>query len=181
MRCLLFVAFLILISHVNYAQRSVINKTATYEELYDDPYDVNKLFVQLIPLYGELFFTNINVGWGIKGDYYHNDLFDVSLHFRKPYGQRSDFMRSVAEKNSDVLNTPKKFYFLELGGTYHIVDKEEETESKFILYTKNYARDNQWETMVPEYIVAPTKRRRIYGARLGMMNYQSTIDMEKVQ
>ena len=168
------------ISYEGYAQRSVINRTATYEELYDDPYDVNRLFIHLIPLYGELFSTNINVGWGVKADYYHNDLFDVSLLFRKPYGQKTDFVRDVAQKNSDVLNTPKKFYLFDFGGTYHIVDKEEESESKFVLYTKNYARDNKWETMVPEYIVAPTKRRTIYGARLGMMSYQSSIDMNRI-
>jgi hypothetical protein len=89
-------------------------------------------------------------------------------------------MRDVAEKNSDVQNTPYKFYFLELGGTYHIIDREEDTESRFVLYSKTYARDNKWETMVPEYIVAPTKKRRIYGARLGGINYQTTFDMNRI-
>ncbi len=169
-----------LISHSSYAQKSAAKKTATYDILYDEPYDVNKLFIHLLPVYGELYSTNVNIGWGIKADYYHHDKFDASFHFRKPYGQRSDFMRDVAEKNSNVSNTPYQFYFMELGGTYHIIDKEEDTESKFVLYSKNYSRDNKWETMVPEFIIAPTKQRRIYGARLGGMNYQTTFDMNRV-
>jgi len=158
----------------------VINKTATYEELYDDPYDVNKLFIHLLPVYGELFSSNVNIGWGVKADYYHNDLFDVSLSVRAPYTKKTDFIRDVAEKNSDVLNTPFKFFFTELGGTYHIIDRNEDTESKFVLYNKNYAKDNKWETMVPEYILAPTKRRRIYGARLGGTYYQTSFDVNRV-
>ena len=71
------------------------------------------------------------------------------------------------------MNTPYNFFYSELGGTYHIIDRDEDTESKFVLYNKNYSRDNKWETMVPEYILAPTKRRRIYGARLGGTYYQT--------
>ncbi len=49
-----------------FAQGERTDKTAvTFEELYDEPYNINKLFVHLQPLYGEVFATNINAGFGL--------------------------------------------------------------------------------------------------------------------
>nr|MDQ3393916.1 hypothetical protein [Bacteroidota bacterium] len=52
--------------------------TITYEEFYDAPYEVNKLFVHFQPLYGELFVTNVNVGFGLEVNYYLTDKFDFT-------------------------------------------------------------------------------------------------------
>ncbi|NJM25603.1 MAG: hypothetical protein HC859_09035 [Bacteroidia bacterium] len=52
---LLLAAFSVLAADL-FAQGERKDKTAvTYEEIYDEPYSVNKLFVQFQPLYGELF------------------------------------------------------------------------------------------------------------------------------
>ncbi|HYC87355.1 MAG TPA: hypothetical protein VEB86_19115, partial [Chryseosolibacter sp.] len=48
----------------------------TYEELYDEPYSVNKLFLSFQPLYGELFVSNINAGFGLEANYYYKDKAD---------------------------------------------------------------------------------------------------------
>jgi hypothetical protein len=50
-----------------FAQNDRKDKTAvTYEEIYDEPYSINKLFIQFQPVYGELFATNVNAGFGIE-------------------------------------------------------------------------------------------------------------------
>jgi hypothetical protein len=68
-----------------------------------------------------LFMTNVNLGYGVEVRLFPEELFDFNASFRRAYGQKSDFVRDVAEKNSDVLNDPKKFYYAELGAglPYH--------------------------------------------------------------
>jgi hypothetical protein len=63
---------------------------------------------------------------------------------------------------------------------YHIIDREEASRAKFILYSKTFQYGNKWESMVPRYIQAPAQLRRIYGFRLGAASYQSTIDVNRI-
>lgn len=162
------------------AQNIIEDDSITYETFYDDPMHINKLYFHIQPVYGELFMTNVNFGYGLEVDYFLKNSFDFNASFRRAYGQKTDFVRDVAEKNSDVLNDPKKFYFAELGLAYHIIDREEASRAKFILYSKTFQYGNKWETMVPKYINAPAQLRRIYGVRLGAASYQSTIDVNRI-
>jgi len=171
-------AFLICISLK--AQQGGINKKVQYETVYDDPYDINKLFLLIQPVYGEVYSTNTNIGFGLEVDYYLKDLMDFQFGFRTPYSQSTDLMRDAATKNSDALNQPKRFYFVELGLNYHIVDRKESSKSKFVLYSKNFRKYNKWETMVPESIFVPINIRKIYGIRLGGTAYQSTFEVNRV-
>ena len=154
-------------------------KTLTYEELYDTPYDINKLFIHLQPMYGELFTTNSTVGWGIKAHYYLTNIADFEAHVRAPYGQSFDLTRDAAIKNSTVDNEARPFAYFELLGTYHIKDEEQDTETKFILYSKRYKGD-KWAATVPLHTIIPTKMRRIFGARFGGMGYKSTVDYNRI-
>ncbi|MGK7394022.1 MAG: hypothetical protein ACNS62_05600 [Candidatus Cyclobacteriaceae bacterium M3_2C_046] len=152
----------------------------TYEELYDAPYEINKLFVQFQPLYGELFTTNVNMGFGLQAQYFWDDKMDFQAHFRKAYAQPFDFTRDVAEKNKDDFQgyTPNIYSYYELGATYHIKDTEQDTETKFILYSKRY-KGNKWAAKVPDHIKAPTKVRKIIGARLGGTAYTTAFDLKR--
>jgi len=61
-------------------------KTAvTFEELYDEPYSVNKLFIGFQPFYGEVFATNVTAGFGAEASYYLKDKMDFKGHFRKTF------------------------------------------------------------------------------------------------
>jgi hypothetical protein len=162
------------------AQNIIEDDSITYETFYDDPQHINKLYIHLQPVYGELFMTNVNLGYGLEVDYFLKNLFDFNVSFRKTYSQRSDFVRDVAEKNSEVLNDPKKFYFAEIGVAYHIIDREEASRAKFILYSKTFKYGNKWESMVPRHIQAPAQLRRIYGIRAGAASYQSAIDVNRI-
>src|SRR6218665_464868 len=78
------------------------DKTAvTFEELYDEPYSVNKLFIGFQPFYGELFSTNVNAGYGIEASYYHKEKIDFKAHFRKTYTSKFyDMNRDLALKDN---------------------------------------------------------------------------------
>ena len=165
-----------------YAQGSNLNtnsKTLTYEELYDNPYDISKLFIHIQPIYGELFSTNPTAGFGFTAQYYHTNLFDIEGHVRTAYFQKTDLVRDAAVNNSTVDNKARPYNYYELVGTYHIVDKETDAETKFILFSKRYKGD-KWAATVPLHTIIPTKVRKIYGARLGGFSYATTVNYNNV-
>lgn len=141
-------------------------KTLTYEELYDNPFDINKLFIHLQPLYGEFSSLNVTAGISFEAQYYIKNILDFRGSARIPYAKRTDLVRNSAIENSTVENEIKGYSYYELSGTYHIMDKEFDTETKFILYSKRYKGD-KWAATVPLHTIIPSKVRRIYGARLG--------------
>ena len=153
-------------------------KTLTYEQLYDTPYDINKLFIHLQPMYGEVFTTNTTIGWGIKGQYYWKNVANFEAHIRGPYARTFDLVRDAAFKNSTVDNAARGFTYYELIGTYHIKDEELDTETKFILYSERYKGD-KWAATVPLHTVIPTKVRRIIGGRGGGMAYNTAVDYSR--
>lgn len=156
------------------------DKTAvTYEEIYDEPYSINKLFVHFQPLYGELFATNVNAGFGLEASYYLNDKLDFKAHFRKTYSKTFyDFTRDLAQKISDVDNRTEVFNYFEFGGTYHIKDFTESSKTKMFLY-KNSFKGNKWAARVPLNAEIPCKVRKIYGARLGGIIWDSSTDINR--
>src|SRR5258705_4481983 len=110
--------------------QGTIDKTAvTFEELYDEPYSVNKLFVGFQPFYGEVFATNVNAGFGAEASYYYKDKMDFKAHFRKTYSSSFfDLNRDLALHNSSpgLKIQPEVFNYFELGGTYHFKDFQQD-------------------------------------------------------
>jgi len=146
----------------------------TFEELYDEPYAVNKLFIGFQPLYAEVSATNTNAGFGLLAHYYYRDKFDIQAQARMTYGSAFyDFARQNALDNSHVENTPQAFQYFELGGTYHIKDFESAGKTKMTLYKSSY-KGNKWASRVPLQTEVPSKVRRIYGARLGTLVWNTT-------
>lgn len=180
---LITIVFAFCIAHRNVmAQNENLNKeakTLTYEELYDTPYDINKLFIHLQPMYGEVFTTNTTIGWGVKAQYYLKNLADFEAHIRAPYARTFDLTRDAAYKNSTVDNEARPFTYYEVLGTYHIKDTEQDTETKFILYSKRYKGD-KWAATVPLHTIIPTKVRKIFGARFGGMAYKTSVDYNRI-
>lgn len=156
------------------------DKTAvTYEEIYDEPYAVNKLFVGLQPLYGELFVANVNAGFGVEAHYYFQDKADFRAHFRKSYGRKFlDFTRDLALDNSVLDNRAEVFNYFEFGGTYHIKDFEGPSKTKMVLYKKSY-KGNRWASRVPLFAEVPSKVRKVYGLRAGAILWDSSTDLTR--
>src|SRR5690606_14915038 len=166
-----------------FAQGDRKDKTpVTYEELYDEPYSIHKLFVGLTPLYGELFVTNVNAGFGMDVAYYHKEKANFRAAFRKTYSaQFFDLARSQAvnQKQSSLDNRAEVFNYFEIGGTYHIKDFESSSKSKMFLYKNSY-KGNKWAARVPLNAEVPCKVRKIYGARLGGIMWDSSTDLDRV-
>lgn len=161
-----------------FAQGERKDKTAvTYEELYDEPYSVNKLFVGFVPLYADMFATNINAGYGAEAVYFHKDKLDFRAHFRKSYSRQFfDMARDLGHKKSDVANRAEIYNYYEFGATYHIRDFEESSKTKMFLYKNSY-KGNKWAARVPLNAEIPCKVRKIYGARLGGVFWDSSTDI----
>lgn len=169
---------LLLITSVCWSQRRSDKNPVTYEELYDEPYAINKLFVQFQPIYGELFVTNVTAGFGLEASYYLKDKMDFRVHARKAYSRQFDLTRDIAEKNSNAENVADVFNYFELGATYHIKDFDESSKTKMFLYRKSYKGD-KWAARVPLNVEIPCKVRKIYGARLGGFYFDTAIDVNR--
>lgn len=178
-----FLAFFLLVTLPGWviAQGTRPDKTAvTFEELYDEPYNINKLFVHLQPLYGEVFATNVNAGFGLQAEYSIKNKVDLKANFRSTYGSKFfDLNREQARQTSEVDNNQKPFTYFELGGTYHIKDFEKSSNTKIVLYKKSYT-GNKWAARVPLNAEVPCKVRQVIGTRLGLTVWQSTIDVNNI-
>lgn len=162
-----------------FAQDRDDKAAVTYEQIYDEPYAVNKLFIALQPLYGELFVTNVNAGFGVEAQYYFQDKADFRAHFRKSYSRKfMDFTRDLAVDNSVLDNRAEVFTYFELGGTYHIKDFEADSKTKMVLYKNSYKGD-RWASRVPLYAEVPCKIRKVYGLRAGGILWDSSTDLTR--
>jgi hypothetical protein len=77
-----------------------------------------------------------------------------------------------------VDNKPQVYNYFEAGATYHIIDKEHDTETRIILYADSF-KGNKWASRIPEYVKVPSKVRKVTGARLGGLAYNSTTDLNR--
>src|SRR5882762_1870531 len=171
----------ITLSKVVLAQGTKEKTAVTFEELYDEPYSVNKLFIGIQPFYGEVFATNVNAGFGAEASYYYKDKMDFKAHVRKTFTSRFfDLNRDLALHNSSpgLRVLPEVFNYYELGGTYHFKDFEEEGKTTMVLY-KNTYKGNRWASRIPLHAEVPCKVRKIYGARLGAILWNSTTDLNR--
>jgi hypothetical protein len=107
--------------------------------MYNDPYDINKLFIGITPAYGDIHVANITTGFGVDATYYLKDFMHFKAHARTPYFIGSDFARNAASKsdNFDPQSRSRTYLFAEVSASYHIWDKEQDSESSipYILKT----------------------------------------------
>jgi len=153
--------------------------TPSYDEIYDDPYAINKLFIGFQPFYGELFATNINAGFGFEAHYFYKNKFDIKAQFRKTYSSKFyDFNRELAARNSVTDNTPEIFNYYEVGGTYHIKDFEVTSKTRVVL-RKQGATMNQRAASIPVTTEVTAALRNIIGVRAGAIIWNSTADITR--
>lgn len=151
----------------------------TFEQLYDEPYNINKFFLGFQPFYGEVFATNVNAGFGVDAHLFLNQKVDIRAHFRKTYSSSFfDMNRENAKQNSVLDNKPTAFGYFEAGMTWHMKDFEEQGKTKLVLYKKSY-KGNRWAGRVPLHAEIPCRVRKIYGARVGGIVWNSTLDVSR--
>jgi hypothetical protein len=176
---LIFVAAYMAVLTPLFAQDRKDKTPVTFEEIYDEPYSVNKLFIGFQPMYGELLVANVNAGFGVEASYYLKDKLDFRAHYRKTYGRKFfDFARDQAMANSDVDNVPGIYNYLEVGATYHVKDFEATSKTKMFLYKNSY-KGNRWASRVPLFADVPCKVRKIYGVRFGGLMWDTSTDINR--
>ncbi len=169
--CILFLSFTVR----GQTRDSINSPVVTYEEVLDNPYAINKLWIHLQPLYGELFVTNVNVGFGVQVDYQAGEKLGLTAQWRRAYAKATDFAREVAQKNQDNFDNNKAFNYLQFGGTIHLSDKPKEATSTIIMYSQRY-RGKRWANRIPQKLPVPSQLRKIVGLRWGGFLYNSTTD-----
>jgi hypothetical protein len=175
-----FLAVCALLAAVTAFAQEEEKSAVTFEELYDEPYAINKLFLGFQPLYAELFATNVNAGFGLNATYYYESKADFFAQLRMPYSKSFfDFNRDLAYKNSDVTIDPQVFTYLEIGGTYHIKDVETTGKTRMTLYKDSY-KGNKWASRVPLQTEVPAKLRTFYGVRGGLTSWRTTVNLNQV-
>ena len=160
------------------SQDSDTKPILTYESVVDNPYEINKLWIHLQPLYAELFVANVNLGFGVQVDYQAAAKLALSAQWRRAYAQPTDFAREVAHKNQDNLDNNKTFNYWQLGGVLHLSDKAEQGKTKIILYSRRY-QGKRWANRIPETIEVPAQIRKVYGLRFGGFMYNTTTDISR--
>lgn len=162
-----------------FAQERTDKTAVTYEQIFDEPYAVNKLFIGLQPFYGEAFATNVNAGFGLEAQYWYQDKASFRAHFRKSYSRKFfDMNRDLALDHSQLDNHAQVFSYFEFGGTYHVRDFEADSKTKFVLYRKSY-KGHKWAARVPLVAEIPSKVRKIYGVRAGTLLWKSSADLSR--
>lgn len=170
-------SFLLLIISTNFCLGQAPS-SINYQIRYDEPFNIKKLFVHFQPLYGDVGASNMSIGFGFEFDYFMENKMDFNLHLRKSYGQSTDLMRDAAIKNGENSNDPKSYKYLELGGTYHWRDFEEEKPAKVFLYNKNY-KGSALASRVFKTTEVVSKLRKIYGGRLGGVFHTTSFDLNR--
>ncbi len=177
-------------------------KDVEYESKFDDPYDINKMWVNLYPFYVDAFKTDFNVGFGGQMNYLLKNKFDFHAQARSTYASFSDFAKLSGEKNNampvdntlpteQIINRVmvgklKGSSYLELGATYHFKDEALSGESKIIMTGKTVS-ENKRAASIPEYIKVPSKVRKVMGIRAGgyywgsATNLGDALEKQKVQ
>ncbi|MDH5603543.1 MAG: hypothetical protein OEY51_06380, partial [Cyclobacteriaceae bacterium] len=177
-RTSLFLLFWLIFYGYSLSQQSN-SDPVTFEEIYDSPETINKLFVQFQPISGEFWKTNPNAGFGLEATYFLKNKAHFHAAMRKPYADPFDMNRHNAKINSDIDNEPEPYDYFELGGTYHFKDFVENTETEMILYKKSY-RGQRWASRIPKKAAVACKVRKIYGARLGGFYYDNSVYLNSI-
>ncbi|BDD08283.1 hypothetical protein FUAX_07150 [Fulvitalea axinellae] len=172
-------ALMACLAHTTGAWAQKKPRAVTYSTLYDEPSVIHKLFVKIQPIYGELFATNTTAGYGLEVEYYMKNQMHFMANARTSYASVTEGVGNAAANQNNAQSDPGQFVYAEFGATYHISDSEKEAETRMILFRSSYKKGNKWAAKVPDKIRIPAKVRKIIGARLGGIYYNTGVDMNR--
>ncbi len=174
-----FIIGLLLALVVNGYSQAKKTKALKYTVTYDDPYDIKKLFIHFQPIVGDIGALNIVGGFGLEANYYHKDKLDFEFSGRTSYGAQADIARDAANRNAFNENVISAYFYGDAGGTYHILDRTKESESKILLYSKRL-KGTEWAATVPKNAVIKNTVREIVGGRGGAFFYTTSTGLSKI-
>ena len=179
---LFFAGGLVLFTSMGFAQRNDVansKEDVNYEVMYDEPYDLYKMWIQFTPVYADFFSTNVNAGYGLQARYFLKEKFDFSLQYRKSYGKGTEYSRLTGDKYQESANKLGVFQYLEGGATYHLRDELGAGSTQMALLNKRYSNEKLAST-VGEHILVPSKVRKVTGIRAGGYFWSSAFRVSDV-
>ncbi len=158
------------------------SESVVFEKLYDEPYDIYKLWIKFQPMYFDMFMSNFNAGFGFEAQFIEYEKFDLNLAIRKPYSSSTDVYRQAGEQNNDFTTNLKPAIFAEFGGSYHVYDKVKDGTAKIVLRRKyNSEKARNREKIKPvEFVKVECNVREIIGARAGFNTYSTSFNLSDV-
>ncbi len=175
----LIIGLLLTFSVNGFSQATKKSKALKYTVTYDDPYDIKKLFIHFQPIVGDIGALNIVGGFGLEGNYYHKNILDFEFSGRTTYGSRFDIARDAANRNAFNENVITTYFYGDAGGTYHILDRTKESESKILLYSKRL-KGTEWAATVPKNALIKNTVREIVGGRGGAFFYTTATGLSAI-
>lgn len=166
-------------------------RVINYKTVFDDPYDINQLWVNLSPISAYAGSDNVSLGYGVSARLFVKSKLQFTGSFHSNYAPGTDLMRTNAKQNASVhllpvgerhdavykqVNTFIPFSLVELGVQYAISDVEKRSTSRIMLTSKKV---RVMEFTNVDEISVNSRNRHIWGVRLGGQSYGSTVSLNK--
>jgi len=166
------------------------NNTVVAEPLRDDPNNIHKLYLGLMPVYSDMFVSNVT--WGVGADamiYPKTELgqkkYSVHLHGRTTYAPQTDLNRFVHRANISTdeefgFNSLAWYTYVEAGGEYFFFDDQGVTDIYKLPVQRKKWDPQEWESTVTPDFDMEGKKRTLVGARFGLVGYRSAVNIGNV-
>jgi|GEM_PF-2372136 len=192
-RIVLWLVFGVVVSTSARAQLSnpLSNRVVNYKTVFDDPYDLNQLWINLNPISVQAGSDNVSLGYGLQTRIMASKSLQFVGGFHTSYTPATDIMGNSARANAGIkvspapgrqeqtyrqLNTFNPFTTIELVAQYAVYDAEKKGSS-VIMLTSQKSRVMEFTTA--DEIVVDSRRRRVVGVRLGLQTFSSTVSLNK--
>ena len=168
-------------------ESSYPSQAVSYKVLQDDPADLNNLWIHVQPLTVDVMQMNAAVGSGLEARYLPIPKLELQGGVRGNFINSFDFQRNSAMQGASITtqeskreqgkmvitNSFSRFYNVEIGGFYHILDDLKDGSSKIILSDQAVPE----KISFPDVIDVNAKTRHILGARLGFSSLGTTVSV----
>jgi len=169
-------------------ESSYPSQAVSYKVLQDDPAELNNLWLHVQPLTVDVMQMNAVVGSGLEARYLPITKLELQGGIRGNFINSFDFQRNSAlqgaaittqeskreEGKMVITNSFSRFYNVEIGGFYHIMDDLKEGSSKVILSDQALPD----KISFPDVIDVNAKTRQVLGARLGFSSMGSAVSIK---
>lgn len=150
---------------------SAIAQNVRYKIKRDNPEDVKNLIIHLDPLFADVYFTDLAMGFAARADWMMNRVLDVSMEWRRPYFDMNwmdvQEFKLPSEAGQGMTNKPympkngfSQYTYLEPTVRLHFRDKIKESTHRLVLSQSSYTSGNT-RTTNTQFINVPGKSRKI--------------------
>ena len=148
-----------------------------YKILKDDPYDIKPNAISIDPFYADCWFTDINMGLGLRADAMFKKLLTFHMDLRKAYldigAHENAFDKSLPKPKDKV----KKHLYFELGGELSFIDRAVSKQMKVVLSSYTTTSGN-YQTTHTKFIMVPGTLRKVKQLRGGLSIARAGIAIE---